>query len=176
MSGDMTKPTKWVCAQRRLGSAWASAPETDLEKQCRLGGFPGWSESSLGAHSFCWFCDVVAHMVWVLIGIISTRQFQQVPQSHDMTKPIIWVWAQRRSAKTPISLRQTWKNSVDPEQTAPKRAVWSEYTWFAIPFAVLDTMVKKKHCSIFKMITSSFWVSSFWHFSGSHLTWFSVNV
>ena len=25
MSRDMTKPTKWVCAQRRLGSAWASA-------------------------------------------------------------------------------------------------------------------------------------------------------
>ena len=27
----------------------------------RLGGCPGWSESSLGAHSFCWFCHVVAH-------------------------------------------------------------------------------------------------------------------
>ena len=25
MSHDMTKPTKWVCAQRRLRSAWASA-------------------------------------------------------------------------------------------------------------------------------------------------------
>ena len=25
MSRDMTKPTKWVCAQRRLRSAWASA-------------------------------------------------------------------------------------------------------------------------------------------------------
>ena len=22
--------------------------------------FPGWSESSLGAHSFCWFCHVAA--------------------------------------------------------------------------------------------------------------------
>ena len=28
----------------------------------RLGGFPGLSESSLGAHSFCWFCHVAAHM------------------------------------------------------------------------------------------------------------------
>ena len=28
----------------------------------RLGGCPGWSESSLGAHSFCWFCQVTAHM------------------------------------------------------------------------------------------------------------------
>ena len=29
----------------------------------RLGGCPGWSESSLGAHSFCWFCHVAAHLV-----------------------------------------------------------------------------------------------------------------
>ena len=28
----------------------------------RLGGCPGWSEASLGAHSFCWFCHVAAHM------------------------------------------------------------------------------------------------------------------
>ena len=27
----------------------------------RLGGCPGWSESSLGAHSFCWFCHVAAY-------------------------------------------------------------------------------------------------------------------
>ena len=26
----------------------------------RPGGCPGWSESSLGTHSFCWFCHVVA--------------------------------------------------------------------------------------------------------------------
>ena len=28
----------------------------------RLGGCPGWSESSLGAHSLCWFCHVAAHI------------------------------------------------------------------------------------------------------------------
>ena len=27
----------------------------------RLGGSPGWSESSLGAQSFCWFCHQAAH-------------------------------------------------------------------------------------------------------------------
>ena len=73
----MTKPTKWVRAQRRLRSAWASAlseqslrcpheeslgpyllTECTAETLIRLGGCPGWSESSLGAHSFCWFCHV----------------------------------------------------------------------------------------------------------------------
>ena len=33
----------------------------------RLGGCPGWSESSLSAHSFCWFCHVVAHMYIIKI-------------------------------------------------------------------------------------------------------------
>ena len=28
----------------------------------RLGGCPGWSESSLGTQSFCWFCHEVARM------------------------------------------------------------------------------------------------------------------
>ena len=61
------------CAKRRLISAWASAQSDQslrselsglLRTQAffmriakgliRLGGCPGWSESSLGAHSFCW--------------------------------------------------------------------------------------------------------------------------
>ena len=29
----------------------------------RLGGCPGWSESSLCAHSFCWFCHVAAQFL-----------------------------------------------------------------------------------------------------------------
>ena len=32
----------------------------------RLGRCPGWSESSLGAYWFCWFCHVVAHFINVL--------------------------------------------------------------------------------------------------------------
>ena len=36
----------------------------------RLGRCPGWSESSLGAHSFCWFCHVTAHVTWC--GIMSS--------------------------------------------------------------------------------------------------------
>ena len=70
MSRDMTKPTKWVCAQRRLRPAWASAqsdqslrcpheetlgPSLPIERTAktliRLGGCPGWSESSQGAHA-----------------------------------------------------------------------------------------------------------------------------
>ena len=83
MSRDMTKPTKWVCAQRRLRSAWASAqsdqsllcpheerlglsyPLSTRRRLIRLGGCPGWSESSLGAHSLCWFCHVAAQILFI---------------------------------------------------------------------------------------------------------------
>ena len=70
------------CAQQRLRSARASA-QSDQRLCCalsgqlrtqafymrtvktpiRLGGCPGWSESSLGAQSFCWFCHVAAQML-----------------------------------------------------------------------------------------------------------------
>ena len=90
----MTKPTMWLCAQRRLRSAWActqsdqslrcpheetSGPQLPIKRkrktQIRLGGCPGWSEFSLGAHSFYWFCHVVAH-------------FMTNPESR-MTEPVI---------------------------------------------------------------------------------------
>ena len=89
MSRLMIKPTEWLCARRRLRLAWVSA-HTDQSLRCpyeeslgpllatertaktliRLGGCPGWSESSLGAHSFCWFCQwggsyVFVYFVWV---------------------------------------------------------------------------------------------------------------
>ena len=86
LSHDMTKQTNWVCAQRRLRSAWASA-QSDQSLRCALNGYvrtqsfflrtakiliklgrcPGWSESSLGAHSLCWFCHVVAHFILSIV-------------------------------------------------------------------------------------------------------------
>ena len=65
-----------MCAQRRLRSAWASA-QSDQSLRClrslatlertaktliRLGGCPGWFESSLGAQPFCWFYHEAAHL------------------------------------------------------------------------------------------------------------------
>ena len=96
MSRDMTKPTKWQCAQRRPRSALASA-KSDQSLRCalngyiktqvffkrtaktliRLGGCLGWSESWLGARSFCWFCHVAAH---IYKG--SIKRFQQ--KSHSL--------------------------------------------------------------------------------------------
>ena len=76
----MTKPTKWVCPQRRLRLAWASA-QTDQSSLCAQwvakdpsflhADSEDWSDwadaqahlSLRWAHSFCWFCHVAAQLV-----------------------------------------------------------------------------------------------------------------
>ena len=70
------KPTQWHVRPAKtdhpgqsLCSAHLEKPRTQgswtvlgLHRLIILGGCPGWSESSLGAHSFCWFCHVAAQM------------------------------------------------------------------------------------------------------------------
>ena len=80
LSHDMTKPTKWLCSVKtqislgfrpvwsvfavRMKKPWVlSYPLSAQQRLIRLFGFPGWSESSLGAHSFCWFCHKAAHLI-----------------------------------------------------------------------------------------------------------------
>ena len=49
----------------RMKKAWAlSYPFSAQRKLIRLGGCPGWSESSLGAQSFCWFCHEAAQIIF----------------------------------------------------------------------------------------------------------------
>ena len=83
MSRDTTKPTKWVCAQRRLRSAWASQGffMRTAKTLIRLGRCPGWSEVSLGAQPFCWFCHVAVQSLWWFIFLdISKNGFSMIPR------------------------------------------------------------------------------------------------
>ena len=48
---------------RSMGSWGSKLSSCGQRRLIRLGGCPGWSESSLGAHSFCWFCHVVTNML-----------------------------------------------------------------------------------------------------------------
>ena len=90
------------CVHSEDWSDWAASAQSDQSLRCpheeslgpylpivctaktliRLGGCPGWSESSLGAQSFCWFCheaaqlckilSASAHFPWFLLWLIST--------------------------------------------------------------------------------------------------------
>ena len=62
----------WADAQADLSLHWAHEESLgpELPTECtvktliRLDRCPGLSESSLGAHSICWFCHVVAHLLF----------------------------------------------------------------------------------------------------------------
>ena len=87
MSRDMTKPTKWLCAQRRLRSAWASAQS---------------DQSSLSA--------------WRNIGPLATHWAHREDSDHTGRMPrLIWVFAGRTlnvlvlsSRGSVIILKQQW--------------------------------------------------------------------
>ena len=52
----------------RMKKAWVlSYPLSAQRRLIRLGGCPGWSESSLGAQSLCWFCHVETHISTLLL-------------------------------------------------------------------------------------------------------------
>ena len=51
----------------RMKKPWVlSYPLSPQLRLIRLGACPGWSESSLGTQSFCWFCHEVAHLLFKL--------------------------------------------------------------------------------------------------------------
>ena len=55
----------------RMKKAWVlNYPLRAQRRLIRLGGCPGWSESSLGAHSFCWFCHVAAQILKNFLNIL----------------------------------------------------------------------------------------------------------
>ena len=47
----------WAASWQNQQNQCAPREDSDQPGRC-----PGWSESLLGAHSFCWFCHVMAHM------------------------------------------------------------------------------------------------------------------
>ena len=63
LSHDMTKPTKWVCARRRLRSAWASA-QSSLSAWRKLGSLAAHWAHSEDSDQTGW----MARLIWVLAG------------------------------------------------------------------------------------------------------------
>ena len=62
----------------QMKKAWVlSYPMSAQKRLTRLGGCPGWSESSLGAESFCWFCHEVAQMWKFITGKATIWEFWQ---------------------------------------------------------------------------------------------------
>ena len=137
MNRDMTKPTMWLCAQRRLRSAWASAQsdQSSLSVWRNLGSLathwvhsedsyqtgqmsrpiwvfatlmglgrcPGWSESSLGAHSFRWFCHVAAHISIDLGNLFVWHTNLQVPEKFHLSLQVRWLHHMKLLTQMPLN-------------------------------------------------------------------------
>ena len=107
------KTNKMACApaQQRLRSAWASGQSdqssltawrkpgslathwVQAKTLIKLGWCPGWSESLLGAQSFCWFCYEVAHLSFKSVryrtdsSLFSAKSVKPIQKLH-----LIWVY------------------------------------------------------------------------------------
>ena len=103
------KTNKMVVRPARLRSAWASAqsdqslrcpheesmgPSLPIERTAktliRLGECPGWSESSMGAQSLCWFCHVAAHICPLMVIFIDNLIWRERLLSHQYIR-FIWI-------------------------------------------------------------------------------------
>ena len=103
MSHDITKPTKWLCAQQRLRSAWASA-QSDQSLRCALNGW-------LRTQAF-FLRTAKTLMIWVFAGrtlillVLSCRGSHSLSrifmQSNQSLVPIVQM-VPRSGKKT-----QTW--------------------------------------------------------------------
>ena len=62
-----------------------------------------------------------------------------------------------------FSDRQVWADSADPDQTAPRGAVWSGSTLFAIPSASFGciTLTKRHLVQLLGWLQQIFWVSEY---------------
>ena len=87
----------------------------------RQGGCPGWSESSLGAHSFCWFCRVAAH--FVVYHIYSVYQSSKAAQQdcNNFGLKTIRAGMQKKSLYACMCVHRSLRSICET-------AVWSEFS------------------------------------------------
>ena len=134
----MTKPTKWLCAQRRLRSAWASAQsdQSSLSAWRKLGSLAThWTHSEDTDQT-----GRMPRLIWVFTGrtvtllVLSCRGSNLYSQTwkHSDTinncyhHPNIWtVWSYHRVMHPKDANEMV--NSVEPDQSA----AWSRSTLFA---------------------------------------------
>ena len=141
LSRDVTKPTKWVCAQQRLRSAWATA-QSDQSLRCP-GIRPIWSESSLSAwrnleslaahwaHSEdSYQTGRMSRLIWVFTGRTFNLLVLSWGDSNVMTVPILKHFKNATLDLMPISSRK------------PNNSSYWYWNGCPINWLVFDTKIK----------------------------------
>ena len=106
------------------------------QRRLRLGGCPGWSESSLGAHVILLVLSRGGSLMMKFCSLCHHGHFTTwLPKNSDTWKiccnhPQIWTtWIYHRVMRPKDA--EGIANSVDPDRTAPLGAVWSGSALFA---------------------------------------------
>ena len=88
----------------------------------RLGGCPGWSESSLGAHSFCWFCCVAVHIkTWLSYKHMAKTGYDAAKKRRKSTADLKPALTATQSWQ---SVQLIWSQHLQPHNHG------SLYSWF----------------------------------------------
>ena len=67
----------WVHGQKYEPSHDKTNKVSVFPSSKMTGGCPGWSESSLSAHTLCWFCHVAAHFTFTFAMVIFRDSFSK---------------------------------------------------------------------------------------------------
>ena len=89
-------------AQRRLWSDWADG---------RIGGCPGWSESSLGAQSVCWFCHEVDQLLFFLLLTLDHSMDEDVFHSICSRYFLVFLFAKQNFSMVRVceKIKKKWR-------------------------------------------------------------------
>ena len=135
--------TQWVAKDPRFLHA-------DSEDSDQTGQMPRLMWVFTGRTVTLLVCHVAAHLHF------SAPLMHRCKTKFLTIKPTIYLAKYRNDPK--FSGRHVWANSVDPDQTAPRGAVWSGSTLFASSVYIFWTnfSMVKTHNSNFRMITAIF--------------------
>ena len=125
----------------------------------RLGGCPGWSESSLEEQPFCWFCHVAAHLFYIKCSIQrktpKNLDTQQICGNHPKIQRR---WLYKSVAPPKIADRmansEDWSGAVSSGSTLFAKTCLSEnlrtLQYIQEIFQDLFSVLKKKCCFRFQ--------------------------
>ena len=134
-SQHMTKPTKWPVHTTKTQISPGMCPVWSDSLLCAFWQMPRLIWVFAGRTVHLWFCRAAAHLVWLELRFWCHQHYLGHFEHCQLTY-------YRNVPK--FSDRQVWANSADPDQIAPRGAVWSGSPLFAIPAASFGCITLRK--------------------------------
>ena len=133
----------------RMKKAWVlSYPLSAQRRLIRLGGCPSWSESSLGAHSFCCFCHVVAHLIFNKVGKVEGHRFFSILYQVRNNNSVFLYWKINRVIVHILGLVMRKQDLCDLGQLTLKPASSCSKAHQRLNFRLTKAIICKSDCAL----------------------------